>query len=63
MGSIRGCDILQHTADGFDVVESKLEERMEFLELATVRYYNHSLDAAARQIPASPDKDLQVSLI
>jgi hypothetical protein len=27
------------TADGFDVVESKLEERMEFRALATLRYY------------------------
>jgi hypothetical protein len=27
------------TADGFDVVESKLEERMELRALATVRYY------------------------
>jgi hypothetical protein len=28
------------TADGFDVVESKLEERMEFRALATLRYYS-----------------------
>lgn len=28
------------TAAGFDIVESKLEDHLEFLALATVRYYN-----------------------
>jgi DnaJ domain len=34
------------TADGFDTVESKLESRMEFLALATVRYYPGPIEAA-----------------
>jgi curved DNA-binding protein CbpA len=29
------------TADGFDMVESNLKDRMEFLAFATIRYYPH----------------------
>jgi curved DNA-binding protein len=32
------------TAAGFDVVESKLEDRLEFRALATVRYYDRASD-------------------
>ncbi len=35
----------QITADGFDVVEMKLEERSEFRAFATPRYYNPHTDA------------------
>ena len=41
------------TADGFDVVESKLEDRLEFRALATVCYYN---------LPAEPGDPAQLGL-
>lgn len=42
------------TADGFDVVESKLEERTEFRNFATLRYYNSQPEPEPIVFPMPP---------
>ncbi len=44
------------TADGFDMVESNLKDRLEFLAFATIRYYPHPAEFALEQSGPGPAK-------